>query len=758
MKTCVITVYGLVQGIGYRPFVAELAEKMNITGQVKNKGGIVEITATAEEKAMDQLIHRLHLSYPTGGRIDEIEVEDISYKAFDTFCIVSSEASEESVRLLPADLSICETCARELEDETNRRFRHPFISCTSCGPRYSIESRVPYDRETLTMWEFPMCEACATEYTEKQNRRRHAQTICCKDCGPEVTLYRKGQPCGSGEAAIQEAIEALKKGEIGAIKDIGGFHFAFSPFSEESAQRLRQFKHREEKPFAVMFSDLETIKEYCFVGAKEEALLTSTVKPIVLLEKKKDFAESVLKNSSRIGAMLPCNPLQILLLQELKMLVMTSGNRGGEPILLHTEEMCQLSEEGSVDFVLSHNRKILAPLDDSIYQVTTLSEEEEMVQIIRRARGLVPDPIYLKQKLKQEVFAAGGDLKAVFGYGKGRLAYLSQYFGDLEEYACFKARNKEILRMKELFAFSPKVTVGDLHPAYISAKKMQHQVQHHQAHVLSVAAEHGITEAFLGIAYDGTGAGTDGTVWGSEFLLCQGQDMKKVGSLLPLTVLGGDEGAKNGLHTLFFVFLEAKKQGLLSEAEFETFVDAYMEKQESRLLEQGVSFGVSTIQTSSMGRFFDAVAALLEVCNYNQYEGQCPIRLEEAARQGKTETIEKNMPKISLEKQENVCYGNGIKYIIELWKKMQGMSKEAGAWVFHKAVAEYTVEMAAYLAEKYEVNTIALSGGTFCNRILCKDVILGLRAKGLQVFWNEKVPCGDGGLALGQIYYEMLER
>ena len=472
-KICRIRVSGLVQGIGFRPFVAELAETLHLTGQVKNLGGVVEINIQGNKQAVDTFIHRLNLVSENGElpgcRIDSLKVEDVrehddsQMHEFERFQIVESGSTRELRRFLPVDLPTCDRCVAEMHDPKNRRYRYPFISCTACGPRFSIQKAVPYDRETITMDEFQMCDACYEEYTQKGNIRRHAQTIACQECGPElkyvacadaeeVTVEQKitGEASGilteitNQHQAIAQAITDLKNGKIGAIKDIGGFHFAFSPMNSDAAMRLRDFKNRDKKPFAVMFLNVDLIKEYCEVSEEEQQLLESSARPIVLLKKKKDFVPEICGESDRIGALLPCNPLQILLLEETGPLVMTSGNRGGEPIIISEKEMQQYIGNG-IDFMLTHDREVLTPLDDSIYQVTEISMKngnekqiEYRTQLIRRARGLAPEPIALKRKLIKDTFAAGGDLKAVFGLGRDELVYLSQYFGDLEDVRCME--------------------------------------------------------------------------------------------------------------------------------------------------------------------------------------------------------------------------------------------------------------------------------------------------------------------------------
>ena len=785
---------GLVQGIGFRPFVAELAESLNLAGQVKNLGGIVEIIVSGDKKAVDAFVQRLKCVSETGElpgcRIDELDVEEIDEEFPDwKFHIVESGNGREVRRFLPVDLPTCDRCVAEMHDPSNRRYRYPFISCTACGPRFSIQKNVPYDRETITMDVFPMCDACKKEYTEKGNIRRHAQTIACKDCGPSLRYVAVKDAVKTEEdsmqhflqisdekKAISEAVQALLQGKIGAIKDIGGYHFAFSPMNSQTASRLREFKNRDKKPFAVMFLNLDEVREYCEVSEKEAALLESSARPIVLLKKKKDFVPEICGESDRIGALLPCNPLQILLLEETGPLVMTSGNRGGEPIIISEEEMMQHIGKG-IDFMLTHDREILTPLDDSIYQVTEIEhrggcilENDDRIQLIRRARGLVPEPIHLHRRLTKDTFAAGGDLKAVFALGRDELVYLSQYFGDLEDVRCMESREKGLRRMQQLLEISPEIRVGDLHPAYVSAQNTQKKIQHHHAHVASVIAEHGLEGKVLGVACDGTGFGTDDTIWGSEFLLCEEEKMARAGHFSAVKLVGGDASAKQADMTLYSYMLEARERGYDVEDFFKecekacTDIQGNLDEaamQKLKLQEMAWKQNINTAISSSMGRLFDAAAALLDICHYNSYEGECAILLEQAAHVGiaemdsmsKTEVnMLQKIIKIVYVKIDNFWQANSVKLLLDLYRFKKQYSKEVLAYLFHHAVATVLVEMADQICEEEDVNQIALSGGTFINRILLTEVICGLYQRDRSVYTNEKVPCGDGGIALGQMY------
>lgn len=805
-----IIVTGLVQGIGFRPFVAELAEELKLEGQVKNLGGVVEIIIQGNKQAVDTFIHRLNLVSEDGAlpgcRIDNMELFTVEKYSIDewnnSFHIVESGKAREIRRFLPVDLPTCDRCVAEMHDSSNRRYRYPFISCTACGPRFSIQKCVPYDRETITMDDFVMCDECRKEYAEKGNIRRHAQTIACKDCGPRLRYMAASEDASkddsaaaytqimSEQQAILQAVTDLKNGKIGAIKDIGGFHFAFSPMNREAAKRLREFKNRDKKPFAVMFLNIDAVKEYCEVSAEEEKLLLSSARPIVLLHKKKDFVPEICGESDRIGALLPCNPLQILILEQTGPLVMTSGNRGGEPIIIADDEIKQHLGTG-IDFMLTHDRDILMPLDDSIYQVMEIPVAEEIcelnqviktkpyTQLIRRARGLVPEPIALKRRLSQDVFAAGGDLKASFALGRDEFVYMSQYFGDLEDVRCMESRRNGLSRMKELLEIRPEYAVCDMHPAYVSVQEIREkkyllkwkQIQHHHAHVASVIAEHGLEGKVLGIACDGTGFGTDGTIWGSEFLLCENEKMARNGHFSTVKLLGGDASAKQADMTLFSYMLEARERGLDTRAFFEELYkeDAQPSGESSlrkgnnaanlnaaalsrkRLLqEMAWKQNINTVYSSSMGRLFDAAAALLDICHCNSYEGECAILLEKFAHNHSVKL--KNILHAECKNISGNWQADGVKLLVDMYNLKNQYSKENLAYLFHHAVAEAIVEIAGKICEEQGVNQIALSGGTFLNRILLPEVVEGLRVRGKAVYINEKVPCGDGGIALGQMY------
>ena len=792
-----ITAKGLVQGVGFRPTVAEAAEDAGVLGYVKNLGGEVEIIASGTEEGMERFLFDLrHIAV---GRVDTYETEELSCIDADNaqmllkdmagnvytvslqqFQIKESKDAHERKRFLPVDMPTCEICKAQLFHKGNRRYRYPFISCTQCGPRFSIQTKVPYDRNTITMAAFDMCPECAREYTSKYNIRRHAQTISCHNCGPQLRMqiysdalrkdvhgdFHKGKDEfyvweHDTEGILSETVSAISNGKIVAMKDIGGYHFVFSPYNADAAKRLRKFKHRDEKPFAIMFESIDAIKEYCNVSKEEEELLLSDARPIVLLTKRKksDFALEVCGCSYRIGAMLPCNPLQMLLVEKTGPLVMTSGNRGGEPIIIHDEDMEELIKQGCPDMMLTHDREILTPLDDSIYQINGM-----YTQVIRRARGLVPEPIELPGKLEKDAFAAGGDLKAVFALGRDNLVYLSQHFGDLEDVRCAKSRQEAIVRMEELFDIHPEVTAGDLHPAYISTQETVKKIQHHHAHMASVIAEHNLKGKTLGIVCDGTGYGTDGTIWGSEFFIYNEKEIKRVGHFSSVKLIGGDAGAKNADMTLLSYMLSAREQDLDIKDYFENLAKGE-NVQNIKMQEMAWKQNINTAYSSSMGRLFDAVAALLEICSYNSYEGECAIRLEQEAEWGSSALLDypdlewlDELP-VVMKKEDGMWIIDSVFMIAELYSLKKLLLKEEVkdwkeilAYVFHNSIIAAIRELIEKLRKEYDIDQIALSGGCFQNRILLGELSGSMSLYDMDVYTNEKVPCGDGGIALGQMY------
>lgn len=690
-----LTFHGIVQGIGFRPAAQRIAADLDVKGQVKNSGGNVSLIISGKEQALDKFVQRLITMF----EIKKYETENIDGLNFTDFKIVHSTNDNQTPFITP-DLATCSECEKELKNENNRRFHHSFISCVNCGPRYTIMNTLPYDRENITMSDFDMCNDCKKEYTTVYDRRCHAQTIACKHCGPETNI------------SIENAIDILKQGKILAIKDIGGYHLSCRTNSVESVNNIRKLKGRETKPFAVMFSSIDEIRKYCKVNEKEKALLLSPARPIVLLEKIRDFDNSVCGDSDYIGAFLPCNPIQIMILDKISPLVMTSANISGEPIIIDDKEINKFGVD-----ILSHNRKILTPLDDSVVCVTA-----DRIQFIRRARGYVPLSIEITKKAKADTLCLGGDLKATFAFHHDKYVFLSQYFGDLDNKEVSDSYKANITRFAGLHGFDAKKIVCDAHPNYHSSNMFNNdiKIQHHKAHIGSVIAEHKLSGKVLGFAFDGTGYGDDGAVWGSEVFLFDEKNIDRVEHLEYTKMLASDEVSKNAKLAL----------------------DCYLGGNE--LVDKAIENNINTVLSSSMGRLFDAVCSLLDIKHYNNYEGECACALESAAK--KAAKAHKLVPSL-----------NPKKILTQINNAINKSTTEELALGFHMMICNLIADISEKYRNKYDVSQIALSGGVFNNKIITVSTISMLEEKGFSVYINERVPCGDGGIALGQAYLTGME-
>jgi len=728
---------GIVQGVGFRPLVYLLAQKYGIKGTVRNLGGIVEIIASSSSNDFNLFLEDLKASRASI-KITNLEVDDINDIEFSDFKISDSGESNQSF-IIPPDLAICDECQNELTFKNDRRFKNPFISCMSCGPRYTIIEKLPYDRENTTMTDFEMCPLCRQEYISPKSRRFHAQTISCNDCGPYLIFNDS-----INEEALNNAINIIKSGGIVAVKGIGGYHFACSPFSETTVLNLRKLKGREEKPFAVMFDSLNSIENFCISSDEEKNLLTSKEKPIVLLYMKdKSFASSVTKDSIYCGAFLPYTPLQILLTQKCGPLVMTSANISNKPIIKDHAEMLSLASP-LLDGVLYNKRRIVRSVDDSVTKVI-----DNKPQIIRRSRGYVPYPVFLNHGDNNlQVFASGSDLKAAFCLYKDNQAFVSQYFGDLEDFDVLSEYKNSAEDLSRLLNIKPKLAVCDLHPNYHSSKYAKAlgiptiMVQHHHAHIASVMAENNLVKQVIGVAFDGTGYGTDGNVWGGEFLICEGADFKRRGHLKYTPILGGDSSVKDAKKTATCFLLN-------------TGLSKYTKDNRKDIIEAAIKNKVNTVLTSSMGRLFDAVASILDIGQINTYEGECAARLEREAVCAirKNTKYEKFFFSID-KKSDNIIIDP--KSVLESMCALKGADIGSLALGFHVAVADLIVNMCDIIRSEQNINTVALSGGVFQNTVLLQHTLKLLREKDFKVYYNRLVPPNDGSISLGQTYMGVL--
>ncbi|MCR5670941.1 MAG: carbamoyltransferase HypF [Butyrivibrio sp.] len=755
----IITVKGAVQGVGYRPFIAGIATEYNLKGYVKNTGDCVEILVLGADEDIDAFCDRIKSDGPKGSFVVSVLIKDHEEVPFDSFEIIESEdidLSRELPIFLP-DIGICSDCMEEMLYKGNRRYGYPLISCAVCGPRLSILDVFPYDRDNTAMKPFKMCSKCASEY--KTGRRRHAQTISCFDCGPQLILkYPDGKQLDP-ETSIDSAKELIKKDGIIGLKGVSGYQLVCKS-SSKAAGRLRLLKGRENKPFTMMFSTIYEIKKYCYVSSLEEELLTSFARPIVLLKKKADVPKEVIGDSAYIGAFLPSMGAHRLLCDDLGPLIVTSANISGSPIITDDEEFDSifLNKEDHVDGVLCHERRINMPQDDSVLFVTD-TKKKETYQFIRRSRGYAPLPVFLDEKTAvntKSVLAFGGDLKSTFSIGKKDRIITSQFIGDLEDAGTFENYNRLLRDYLRLFETVPDIIVSDRHPGYHSTKLAaeysgEHNteyitVQHHHAHILSVMAENSL-DSCIGVSFDGTGFGDDGKIWGGEFLYCTGPNMLRKGHLSYVKLCGGDNAPKKA-HIVRDCYLEAAACSKV-KASAESIVKAALLN------------NINTFETSSAGRLFDAVSSLLGIKDENSYEGECAILLEQEAMayldsddHGETD----NKLSFEINALDGAYILDQVKLFWDIYLlKEAGVSIPCIAYLFHMALSSAIADVCDKIRLETGENKVCLSGGVFNNRILLKKSSELLLDKGFEVYWNMKLPLGDGGISAGQAYFVTLQ-
>lgn len=807
-----IKLWGIVQGVGFRPYVAKTAEAFHMKGTVLNIGGLVEITVTDTAERISAFLHALIENKPGPSEIVHIKREVIDYRDFDDFTIIASDAGGDEAAMIPADLAICPHCLEELYDRENPRHQHPFISCMVCGPRYTIIDRIPYDRDNTAMIDFPMCDFCEGEYTDLHDRRYHAQTISCHDCGPE--LLWKGSPggspedCGTPEAYIADsncvvadpnpcdseilnhAAEILTDGGVLLFKSVGGYNLIADPLNEEAVSKLRKIKNREAKPFAVMFRSINQIKSFCHVDPVEEKLLTSSARPIMLLEHKMedlDFKQDnnsdeqgirftrsncsfdELKRSRFIGSFLPSFAAQYMLLDRISPLIFTSANLSDMPMIRDDEEALEMMDKHpEIGGIIYNLRQIRVRVDDSVTRVI-----DGQPQMIRRSKGYAPVPLYVNiqapnapasstrnnaesSSAPPQILATGSQLKNSFALTKGNFVYISQFFGDMDTIENQQVYEENIDRLKDLFRIKPEAVVCDMHPLYFTTQFAEKyaadnnvpliKVQHHHAHVASVMAENDLLGKVIGVSFDGTGYGTDGNIWGGEFFICEGVESERIAHLKYVDMIGGDSSVKNATRSALS-YIHAYDNMTATNARDDSSEsngaddsannichsitldlsdiinygrDRLIAKPEANLVMSALKSGINTVKSSSMGRLFDAVSSLLGICDYNNYEGQCAILLEDAAA---------------------------------FAKKHPGEREECDlALYFHEKIIDMIVEQCRIARDKYGTDQVVLTGGTFQNRILMEGVLSKLRADGFKPYYNISVSPNDGGIALGQAY------
>ena len=772
MITKKIRVYGIVQGVGFRPTVSRHAAIAGITGSVCNKGPYVEIFAQGEEKCVKDFLERLKKKPPKRAVILKINTENIENEEcgkFNEFQIIESEKTKGEIFVSP-DIAICEECKKEMYDPKNRRYLHPFINCTCCGPRLTILDALPYDRERTSMKEFPMCPDCAREYEDPKSRRYDAQPVCCNVCGPEVYLIGRRE---RGREAIIAARQMIKDGGIVAVKGIGGFHLCCDATNETAVERLRLLKKRPAKPFAVMARNVEVVKQECLVNEVQEEILDGHQKPILLLSKRKKdvkrnvpekgICEAVAPGNPKVGVMLPYAPVQMLLFQydrDTQMpdfLVMTSGNTSGAPICREDREAV---EELShlCDLILSHNRKIRIRADDSV-----MDFYKGEPYMIRRSRGYAPLPAMVSAPWKGQVLAAGGELKNTFCIGVDGRFYPSPYVGDLEDLRTVCALKETIHRFETLLEVEPEVVACDLHPKYNSTVVAEElglpvvKVQHHYAHILSCMAENDWKDQVIGAAFDGTGYGTDGTIWGGEILLADYQGFVRMGKIQPFLQIGGDISAKEGWR----IAVSMIYQQIQDRDETMEIVRRLQlcSEQECKVILAMADKKLNAVTSTSAGRLFDAVSAILGIRRQSSFEGEASMALEFAAEDYEKNTdsdIDIEIEDMSMDTENETFIlntGELVKYLTK--KKIQGVKSGELAYIFHKKLADLVIAGCKAAREKTKCNCVALSGGVFQNRLLLQLVEEGLEQERFTVLRHHLIPANDGGIALGQVAYAM---
>jgi hydrogenase maturation protein HypF len=801
-----ILVKGVVQGVGFRPFIYQLANQYKLAGWVLNSSEGVVIEAEGNLNKVEAFIQDIKLKAPPLAKIESIKAEDIVPDGSTKFEIRHSLSEAGKFILVSPDIATCDDCLRELFDPRDRRYRYPFINCTNCGPRFTIIEDIPYDRPKTTMKKFKMCPDCQREYDDPANRRFHAQPNACPVCGPSLELRANKNLLessgGRGQEAekslttlhpgvrtphseiedafprlectdpIKETIKLLKAGKIVAIKGLGGFHLACDAENEEVVERLRHRKHRYGKPLAIMLADIEAVREHCYLSQEEIKVLLSPQRPIVLLRRRErsTVAPSVAPVNNYLGVMLPYTPLHHLLLKESGMaLVMTSGNLSEEPIAMENQEaLIRLKE--IADYFLLHNRDIYSRYDDSVVRVF----EHNMI-FIRRARSFAPYPIHLPFQAKQ-ILATGPEQKNTFCLTKENYAFLSQHIGDMENFETLEHFKTTLQLYKRLFRIEPKIVAYDLHPEYL-ATKFAHElrgveligVQHHHAHIVSCLVEHNFKGPVIGVSFDGTGFGPDGTIWGGEFLIADWKNFQRVGHLRYVPMPGGELAIKRPYRMALGYLLSFYSENL---ADLSLELLARISSEETTLVKQQIAKGINSPLTSSCGRLFDAVASLVGVRDIVAYEGQAAIELEMIAN----ERIRESYPFKIKSREEVLASGSKLMtkgklvsgnrrlktnsslivdtepiiqgVILDLQK---GVDKSIIAGKFHQTVVNFISQACCRLREKTGIKTVALSGGVFQNMILAQKSKELLEKEGFTVLYQKQVPCNDGGISLGQV-------
>jgi len=752
IRAAVIILRGVVQGVGFRPFVHRLARECGLTGRVRNFSGGLDIRVEGSRERIETFHRRVVQEAPPLARITEGDFRPVTPQGFEDFTVEQSFQAENQFVLVPPDIATCNLCLAELTDPQDRRYRYPFINCTDCGPRFTIIREMPYDRPMTTMADFIMCPNCREEYGRIEHRRYHAQPNACPDCGPRLSFHRHGREEVEGEDALRRAMACLEGGQIVAVRGLGGFHLCCDAGSPGAVEELRSRKQRPVKPLAVMMPDLETVRRNCHLSAQEEAELSSPQRPIMVLQRKDraEVCDEVAPDNDTLGVMLPYTPVHNLLLSGgLKAIVATSANRSDQPLLADNGEALE-GLSGIADAFLLHDREIHTRCDDSIVRLIGGSPI-----LLRRARGYAPLPVRLPLN-SSAVLACGPELKNTFCLTRSDHAFLSQHIGDLKNLETFRFFEQMIERFEDLFDIRPQALAHDLHPQYLSTQYALQRaegakpklptvaVQHHHAHVAACMADNGIREPVIGVVFDGIGYGADGKIWGAEFLAADLGGYRRLGHLRDIPLPGGD-AANRQPWRVALSYLQA-----IFGQEADGLAGRLLNRDETsrRPILQMLERSVNAPPASSMGRLFDAVSALLGLCEENTFEGQAAVALEVAARKASG-----RLPGYDwkLHQQDSQLIADPqplIRSIID--DLQQGRPVAEIARRFHRSAAELAVLVCRRIRQQSGLDRVALTGGSFQNAILGEETADLLRRDGFQVLIHRQVPPNDGGVALGQ--------
>jgi hydrogenase maturation protein HypF len=743
-----IHITGIVQGVGFRPFVYSLATRLSITGWVRNTSAGVEIEVDGTPEALETFVHALREEAPPLARIDEFHVQDRAPNGFSDFKIIHSEAIPDAFQPISPDISLCTDCLRELLDPSDRRYRYPFINCTNCGPRFTIIEDIPYDRPHTTMAPFEMCPECASEYDDPLDRRFHAQPVACPECGPQIWLEVDGDSMAEREEALQTARRLLKEGKVLAIKGLGGFHLACDATNPDAVSTLRRRKLRVDKPFALMMPDLATVEAHCLFDDAERELLQSHQRPIVILMRRSEsnVTPKVAPGQDTLGVMLPYTPLHVLLIEPVddfpQALVMTSGNLSEEPIAIENEEARERLNDLADAFLL-HDRRIRTRCDDAVVRTF-----DGAVYPLRRARGYAPFPVLLPWKLPPTL-AVGAELKNTYCLTQARYAFLSHHIGDMENYETLRAFEDGVDHYERLFRVKPEILAYDLHPDYMATRyalaRAEREglpaegVQHHHAHIAACMAEHGVPDgkSVIGVSFDGTGYGEDGAIWGGEFLLADYRHFERSYHLTYIPLLGGEAAVRQPWRLALAWLIQADLDWDEDIAPIDT---AGPEARE--MLKRMFEIRINAPLTSSMGRLFDAVSSLANVRQEINYEAQAAIEFEALVDPDEEGVypfalVDKNIDPVPV-----------IREIVDDLRGSVSVPKIAAR--FHNGVAYMVDQVCRAIRDQSDVEEVALSGGVWQNMVLLSRTVRLLRQSGFKVYVHRQVPTNDGGLSLGQ--------